>query len=517
MNCQDVSRIADTGSFSKLSDSERREAEAHARTCRHCAPVWTAHARLADLRVPQMPAELAGQIRTLAALPAQARGRHGVRRLTLVGGFAALAAAAGLLVVLRETPPEPPPTQTAVVAPAPVPTTPPAIAAPASQAVEEPASTPPLSSASRKRAAAPPGELPLIPLPVNNNRPDIDLILQKMVERHPELVEGPEIIDGIFVVAMTMRADGTVVDSTLRLATRATQRDVSAELDRLVPRDGGSRLSGSRNRSTPLPDGRTLRTDLTMRVATVPDDYDVARSNVRIDALIREKYAHLMRPATGGELNRLSIFLSEDDRILREHVEEPMRRPQNGTVLVSSDPNDVVRLATRIAERLDLEVDQVGLIGGFSLEEGSVVAIMDAAGGVRTDDRRKVLLVEYAWPRREGESGPRWGQGGSAARTPSVDPAAALTIVEATIPDAFTVKDRAAGDPTLVFTAKGEFIRAGRVHPKPDQPSFMTLREQLVPDVEPATSFSTVRVTNKAGVTADVTFAWKPPVDKPAN
>jgi hypothetical protein len=516
MNCQDVARIVDTGSFSQLSDPHRRDAEAHARSCPHCAPAWAAHARLAGLQIPPLPAELVTRVRTLAALPPSVRGGYGVRRLTLVGGFAALAAAAGLLMVLRESPPEPLPAPGAI-APAPVPSTPPAVAALASQAVEEPAPARSVSSTSRKPVTAQPGELPLIPLPVNSNRPDIDPILQKMVERYPELVEGPEIVDGIFVVAMTMRANGTVVDSTLRLATRATQRNVAAELDRLVPSDGGNRLMGTRDRSAPLPDGRTLRADLVMRVATVPDDYDPARSNVRIDALIREKYAHLMRPAAGGELNRLTIFLSEDDRILREQVEEPMRRPQNGTALLGSDRNDVLRLATRITERLGLTIEQVGLIGAFGLEEGSLVAIKDATGGFRTDDQRRVLVVEYAWPRREGESGPRWGQGGRAAQAPSVDPAAALTIVEATIPDAFTVKERAAGEPTLVFTASGEFIRAGRVRPKPDQPSFMTLREQLMPDMEPATSFSTVRVTNKAGVTADVIFAWKPPADKPSN
>src|SRR5690606_23872238 len=89
MNCQDISRIVDTGNFSELTGTQRRAAEAHALTCRHCAPTWAAHSRLSDLRIPAMPEELAASCRTLSAAPARIRSGYRLRRLTVVGGVVA--------------------------------------------------------------------------------------------------------------------------------------------------------------------------------------------------------------------------------------------------------------------------------------------------------------------------------------------------------------------------------------------------------------------------------------------
>ncbi len=40
MNCQDISRLADTGSISNLSEAQYDDAESHARHCRDCAAIW---------------------------------------------------------------------------------------------------------------------------------------------------------------------------------------------------------------------------------------------------------------------------------------------------------------------------------------------------------------------------------------------------------------------------------------------------------------------------------------------
>ena len=101
MNCQDLSRLIDSGDFATLAGHERREGEAHARSCHHCAPLWFAHARLATLPIPPMPAELSVRCLTLAAARTQASAsRHASRRMMfVVGGLVALAAAAGMLSV----------------------------------------------------------------------------------------------------------------------------------------------------------------------------------------------------------------------------------------------------------------------------------------------------------------------------------------------------------------------------------------------------------------------------------
>lgn len=101
MNCRDIAHLVVERPFGSLTDAQRREAEAHAGSCRHCAPAWVAYAGLAAVRIPPMPAELATRCRALEA----ARPRGAVLRfaprgvLAALGGFAVLAAAAGVATV----------------------------------------------------------------------------------------------------------------------------------------------------------------------------------------------------------------------------------------------------------------------------------------------------------------------------------------------------------------------------------------------------------------------------------
>lgn len=109
MNCRDIGHLVEDRSFGSLNEAERREGEAHAKSCRHCAPVWVAYAPLAAVRVPPMPPELAAQCRTLVAARAQSSVLRFVPRgmMGVVGGFVVLAAAAGALTVHFVTAPAP--------------------------------------------------------------------------------------------------------------------------------------------------------------------------------------------------------------------------------------------------------------------------------------------------------------------------------------------------------------------------------------------------------------------------
>jgi Ca2+-binding EF-hand superfamily protein len=100
MNCQDIGRILDSGKFGALSASERRDAEAHAHTCRHCAPRWGVHSRMAGMSIAPMPKEFAQHVQSLVA----ARARSNVirfvpRTLIIASGFVVLAAAAAVATV----------------------------------------------------------------------------------------------------------------------------------------------------------------------------------------------------------------------------------------------------------------------------------------------------------------------------------------------------------------------------------------------------------------------------------
>ena len=98
MNCQDITRLIDSGKYSALAASDKRDAEAHARTCSHCAPLWIMHASVANTRPPPMPAELAVRCLTLAAAGRQASSRGRISRITVAtAGLVVFAAAAAML------------------------------------------------------------------------------------------------------------------------------------------------------------------------------------------------------------------------------------------------------------------------------------------------------------------------------------------------------------------------------------------------------------------------------------
>lgn len=103
MNCQDISRIANSGRFDELDEAQLRALEAHAMSCRSCAVEWGAHRRVVELPVPPMPPELRQQCQAMAILPPQARRARNTRRLILIGSFVAAAAAAWQIAVREPT------------------------------------------------------------------------------------------------------------------------------------------------------------------------------------------------------------------------------------------------------------------------------------------------------------------------------------------------------------------------------------------------------------------------------
>jgi hypothetical protein len=254
----------------------------------------------------------------MAALPARAQIRPSLRRLTVVGGLVALAAAAGIIASRIAGPQDPGLPRSAGIMTqvnAPDPTSASAVVPAEAPAVSE--VTPSLPLPEESTHAQPP-ILPLLPMPASRDVPK-DAALQIAVARHPELVEGPA-MDGMFEVVIAMRTDGGVISSAARPATRENIGAVRAELERTLPRDGGLTTSANLRKDTALPDGRSLRADVMMRIALVPDGYDPMRSNVRVLEILGDRYADLMLPAADGYLNRLTVFLAEDGSIQREKL-----------------------------------------------------------------------------------------------------------------------------------------------------------------------------------------------------
>jgi hypothetical protein len=506
MNCEDVSRIADSGDFSQLGEVDRLAAHGHARSCQRCAAVWAAHVRLAELAIPPMPPGFALHLRANSGMPPKGRRQNAGRRLTVIGGLAAIAAAAGVLMWRSESAPPLPPSATvaAAISAAQQPLTQ-EVARPDARASEDAAAT----VASQPQAAALPSlVLPLIPRP-RMQPPDGEAALaalEKIVQRHPELVDGPPLDDDVqFFVALAMRTDGTVISSAAELGTLATYTETSVKVARTLPSDTGIDLNMNYTKGQSLSAGRALRANTMMRTTTLPGSYDIARSEIRVREILGHQYDALMLPSTSEEANLLTIFLSEDGRITLEKVDR--LDMQNAASVLG---RGTMRNEDAIAIALGISVEQIGLMGMTQLEQGTRRIVVSEDGTSRMDGGLRVLGIRYAWARRPDETAAyRAPPPSSSSEEPPINEAAVRTVVEQLMPDAFSPVSLAAGRPTLVLTARGEVIRAGRVQMRNGESTTDQIIKQLVPGMQIRSSGTrSVSLADKTGATALVMLAW---------
>jgi hypothetical protein len=499
MNCQDISRIVDTGSIRKLGEDEVGAAEAHARTCRECAAIWGVQSRLANVHVPATPPEVAMRFQMLVAspAPAPARGRA-MRRLTLIGGLVALAAAAGVWIWLSASWRTPQsvaavPSSTAI-----------------GQAVLPASQSSAPAKASRTEAEAPYStQLPLVPEPaaLEQDPAKEALALRKAVELHPELVEGQALGDDAFlIVSLVMRADGLVLSSAAEQASNATVTETMNRMQGMLPSGGGEYLYSSRAKGQQLPGG-TARARIFIHAMIIREGFDMARSNVRVREIVGHKYDDLALPHTSEEANMVTVFLSDDGRILRERVDRPKNRDDDMGLIASDQAR-----RQAIAARLGIDVEQIGAIGSTTLDRGSMKVVADANGFTHLEDARS-LLIRYAWERRSGETLAAPAPDSRPADEEDFDTAAALIVARRYFPDAFVAEAPARADfstpiPTVVFTPEGEVVRAGRVMMRSGVSTDLLLAEQLVPGMHTGLD-RFVRLTDSKGASAWVLFAWE--------
>jgi hypothetical protein len=367
---------------------------------------------------------------------------------------------------------------------------------------------------------------------------------QKAVERHPELVDGPD-TDDTFYVTLAMQRNGNVINSDARLVNRQDLNAVSNEMRRLMPRNFISALdSPFRARHTRMADGRMLRADAFILIRIFADDYDTS-SSAKVEQLVRERYAHLFLPTSGTEINRLTLFLTEAGAVEREKV-ELTRRAEPLPVPSPMPPAELLRIAAeleqqresivaataqRIADQLGVPTDRIGLMGNLGVEEGMKGLTEDPNGVLRPFDESAQLLVSYAWPRRDGETGPTMA--GLRSSTRFADSlrreleekekrmAPAVIIVERVMPDAFELRNAEAGMPVVGLTARGETLGAIRLNTRGNEqlsPRALSIELQKV-DARFGPQIGTSKMetlTDEAGRTADVMFVWLEPDTAPA-
>jgi hypothetical protein len=487
MNCQDITRLIDSGKFSAITANDKRDAEAHAKTCSHCAPLWIMHASLSSTTRPPMPAELSVRCLTLAAAGKQASSSRRVSRVTaVIAGLVVLAAAASMLATgLFDT--SRPPEMSRASEP--------------KIAVEEalpsveiaPALPVPAELHGTEVKAAPKYSLPLIPAPLRadaDRKTQMDLAMRKALELYPEITQGPE-VDSTFVVSLNLRANGTVLENTLAMAN--STEEINTLMHKMKPLDSGRTFTGAA-KGHRLEDGRALRGHLSLDFSVVSDSFDLSRANARVEQIISAERSHLMLPIARGGMNTLTVLLSADGTIQRENVEFVGREapPQNPAA-------DAETRAREVARKLGVGLEQIGIMGTTMIRNGA------------TDPANLAYLrIDYAWTRRPGEVAPRIGQGDNIFLSTGVDMDAARVVVERLIPEAFLQAQRTSGPPidvpAIVFTTDGKAVGAGRINAMSGDMS-----QQVQPFAPGMQVYSgrSVTVRNAGGKSVEVYFIWE--------
>jgi len=461
MNCQDITRIIDSGKCSVLAHKELREAEDHARSCSSCAPQWLASRHFEALAIPELPPDLMNHCLALADGGAQAQHSGRARRVTIVVGCViALAAAAAMLVF----------------------DTPDATSAQEEEGadialVEQSAVKPPgadsavtdqsaASSTTQQPTVTMQGDIPLFPpqFAADVARASRSgMALKKLVELHPEVTQPLE-AGVMYDAAIQLREDGSVLTHAVRTMPSEARHWSRYDFDwGGLPDDGGDSFGDFAAKGTVLADGRALGADLHFKQLLVRNDYDPERSDLRVDEIMRTQRPELMLPVseTGGR--HVTVLLNSGGAIEREvpgFMNVNAWREQEGW--------SITRRAETLAGILGVSKDEIGLMGS--------VPVFD-------NGTQRAVFVDYAWRRAPGESAPRYKQIGWDQYTPQgVDVATALAVVERVMPDAFNQEvEIALGIPTIILTEEGRFIRTARIRssdPREDLPgiSFATFR-----------------------------------------
>jgi hypothetical protein len=486
MNCEGIARIVDSGRFGALNAVDRRDAEAHAQQCRQCAPLWIMHARLAASPVPDMPPELSKRCLALITAAGQVPASHRAPRLVIVvTSLVALAAAASMLGVSLSS--KLTPHHDAALTSFTVPGASGNPSAAAGQAF--PAAMQAQAASSIQRG------IPLFPPQYAADQmfaARSQMALEKLVQLHPEVMR-PAPPGLLYDGRILLRFDGEVLDHAMRAVAPVALQWTRSNPKEGMPTDGGELLGRYVPQGTQLADGRTLGADLNFRQLFVPNTYDLARSSLRVEEIVRTQRAALMAPTTETGGSHLTLLLSGAGAIQREvagHIDKQAIRQQ--------EQWSASQRAEAMAGVLGVSKNEIGLMGSVTVSD---------------IDTKRGVVVDYAWQRLPGESAPEYRQGGdSNPLDAGVDFSTAVALVERVMPEAFTAKevDPALGRLAILLSEKGEFIRTARFGGSNPERAF------------PGISFVAVRsltLDNGKGSKAGVYFMWQrtPPGTEPSS
>lgn len=333
---------------------------------------------------------------------------------------------------------------------------------------------------------------------------ELDQAVRVIRERHPQALTQTS-PTGRYLVSVLLDANGGVERSEVQQVD-ASDMGTFLSMRALASQDAARSRTMTLQKGRPLPDGTVLNSDVMVQLSTLPPGFDPTRAVSRVHSIVRERHANLLLPASGEVLNRLTIFLTDDGRIDRESIEQTRFDALRRAPL--EDDKFAERMAERFAKTLGVDVARIGVVGFTYVEEGTSRLIRSQDGLPKESGDRRTLLVQYAWPRRPGDTGPSMPMAAQAQQqATSFDKAAALALAEYHFRDAFAGPETSAGTPTILLNSRGEVLRVGRVQYRSGEIHEVSLQQQLMQGVRVDRLISPT-LKNAGGASAVITFAW---------
>jgi hypothetical protein len=348
---------------------------------------------------------------------------------------------------------------------------------------------------------------PLLPVVLPDRQQQFAQIQSAILKKYPEILTAP-VADTTYVVAMSLRSDGSIRASDLRLSSSGRLVEDRAILRHLFSDDGGQATDMALPKGSKLANGAELPAPLFVMYQVLPSGYDESRSMLAVQNAVRAKYSQLLKSEESDTLNSVTVLMTEDGKIDRDLV---------GTVdMRAALPNSAgqERLLARFRS-MGLDPGQLAFVSGTGIRRrtdgkpGQATVFVDS-GGIWRKQPEDVLLIYYAWPRRAGEA---VGTQQPSLDTPETAAYRALTaaLVQKYFPDAFGRGD--SPDSTLLFVLSpaGHVVRAGRVtvdKKKALSPSFV---QSLAPDLKLGSSASFGNVRISSGDAVNAIFTWMAP------
>jgi hypothetical protein len=199
---------------------------------------------------------------------------------------------------------------------------------------------------------------------------------------------------------------------------------------------------------------------------------------------VQKRFEHLVRRPKSTVFNRVTVYMNNSGRIDRARSDTVDFAERQPAFLIAAD-----------FFSLGLTAEQVGQIGQAVISEDQ-----------DPDGTNKVLLVNFAWPRKDtdGPVQPVINRFAAAAN----DGGVSLAIVSHYIPDAFDTPKLTPG-PWVLLDHEGRVLQTGHF-PTTDWGQMTQTFSALTPGIR-LQAMSLDAITNRAGKSVMVAYAWLTP------